>query len=488
MFGTGDLREHIVREGRLAIGRDANLEHEKSWQRRREAERSEGSQCSTFRFEPSRGENVTEAEPPIAMGASEQAAAIAEDAELAAREAETSQMVQAAARAAARRAAIRLQCCWRRCVSQRRRETLAEQLWWRQTGMSLQRRIAARGGAQAVIPWTGAVGWEEVGWRSQLERRGRLSRAAEARSLARWWLAEQRAVSVVDGTLAMEVAREAERRKRAAERLQRCWRKHAEAAAKAAREERERSAAARRRATRAGRKAKAKARATMEGARGTEAEEAERGGSMAASEAEGLRCQMRVLEQARDAAEALAAEAREAAARALEERAEMETAWASAAASLVEQACVPWAAELDRDSDVQCHAARELVEAEAQTVAAEMPVALTAGRMERMGAGTSVAPRRTGGRQVNKARIRRQAEAGGMDVMDWMRIREHQRQLAEAVGGGDAWPAILEQRLEAARSRWASLQEASFYGGDAVRGFLRTQHARGLTLSPEEAG
>ena len=96
------------------------------------------------------------------------------------------------------------------------------------------------------------------------------------------------------------------------------------------------------------------------------------------------------------------------------------------------------------------------------------------------------APRRTGGRQASKARLRRQAAAHGTDVLDWMRIREHQRQLAEAVGGGDAWPAILEQRLEVARSRWASLQEASCYGGDAVRSYMRS--TRGQALGYEEVG
>ena len=67
-------------------------------------------------------------------------------------------------------------------------------------------------------------------------------------------------------------------------------------------------------------------------------------------------------------------------------------------------------------------------------------------------------------------------------------MREHQRQLAEAVGGGDTWPAILEQRLEAARSRWASLQEASYDGGDAVRSYMRSTQIQALRFASEEAG
>jgi hypothetical protein len=572
VFGDRDLRAHILRERRIAIGRDANLAYEERWRRRREAA---GAASTSFPFELSRG--VSTAAPPFfrfpagalaassegvhqanaadetrgggvtgteltpataeaagqaaraaemsqmaqatARAAARQAAA-EEIAAVAARDAEASQMVQAAARAAARRAAVRVQCCWRRCVALRRREVLVDQRWWRQTGTALQRGIAARGVYRAVVARTGAVGWEEVSRRSQLERRGRLSRAAEARSLARWWLAEQRAVSVVDAALAAEVTREAACRRSAAERLQRIWRCHQRRerlrAAVAAREAREEQGRRRRRRKRAD----AKAEAVQEVARAAEMEQMAQSGARAAARRAAIRIQgfwrrcmaqrwravlaesrgiapasegdllsqIRALERAWCAAEASAAEAREAAVRALEERTEMEAAWASAAASLVEQACAPWAEEVDRYALQQGSAGREVAEAAAQTDEADGPLVEVPGRVELEGEGTRVAPKRTGGRQTSKARFRRQAAARGTDVMDWMRIREHQRQLAEAVGGGDAWPAILEQRLEAARSRWASLQEASCYGGDAVRCYMRATQVQALRFASEEAG
>jgi hypothetical protein len=142
--------------------------------------------------------------------------------EMAARVAEEDQMAQAVARAAARQAgAVRLQCFWRRCVPRRRRAVLAEQRWWQRAGALLERSMTSRGAFEAVVQWTGAIGWEEACWRTRLERRGRLSRAARARSEARWWLAEQRAATAVEAELAMEVSGEAARRMHAAERLQR---------------------------------------------------------------------------------------------------------------------------------------------------------------------------------------------------------------------------------------------------------------------------
>jgi hypothetical protein len=56
--------------------------------------------------------------------------------------------------------------------------------------------------------------------------------------------------------------------------------------------------------------------------------------------------------------------------------------------------------------------------------------------------------------------MRKQAAAAGTDVVDWMAIREAQRQLAVAVGGEEQWPAVLGQRLEAARARWIEQQKA----------------------------
>ena len=218
--------------------------------------------------------------------------------------------------------------------------------------------------------------------------------------------------------------------------------------------------------------------------------EGQEGGGCGATSEEALRRQILVLEQARVEAEAAAAQARESAARALEERAEMEAAWAGAAASLVEQACAPWAAHLDMGESRPDGAGLEArTDAEVQTEVEAGPVGVLGGNeVERAGAVARVASKRTGGRQACKARLRRQAAAHGTDVMDWMRVREHQRQLAEAVGGGDAWPAILEQRLEAARSRWASLQEASYDGGDAVRSYMRSTQIPALRFASEEAG
>jgi hypothetical protein len=285
----------------------------------------------------------------------------------------------------------------------------------------------------------------------------------------------------------MEVSGEAARRMHAAERLQRCWRRYqthtrrraesAEAAAKAVREEHEWLAEARKRADAVARKSKAarakgEARAKVDSC--AKAEEAKGAGTVAEAS---LWSRIMELEQARDTAEASEAEAREAAARALEERDEMEVGWAGAAAALVVQACAPWAAELDREGR-EGSTEREVTEVGAAVV--------VSGRTEKAGKATVVAPRRTGGRQASKARLRRQAADNGTDVMDWMRIREHQRQLAEVVGGGDAWPAILEQRLEAARSQWASLQDASCCGGDAVRSYMRSTQAQ-ARLTSEEA-
>ena len=41
-----------------------------------------------------------------------------------------------------------------------------------------------------------------------------------------------------------------------------------------------------------------------------------------------------------------------------------------------------------------------------------------------------------------------------MDVEHWMRVREQQRRLAAAVGGGDDWPQTLHERLEVAHEKW----------------------------------
>lgn len=65
---------------------------------------------------------------------------------------------------------------------------------------------------------------------------------------------------------------------------------------------------------------------------------------------------------------------------------------------------------------------------------------------------------RTGGRQVRKARVRAQAAAAGCSVVDWMQVREAQRQLMEAVGGGELAPQRLEERLGWARDQYAQQQ------------------------------
>jgi hypothetical protein len=133
-------------------------------------------------------------------------------------------------------------------------------------------------------------------------------------------------------------------------------------------------------------RAKGEARAKVDSC--AKAEEAKGAGTVAEAS---LWSRIMELEQARDTAEASEAEAREAAARALEERDEMEVGWAGAAAALVVQACAPWAAELDREGR-EGSTEREVTEVGAAVV--------VSGRTEKAGKATVVAPRRTGGRQA----------------------------------------------------------------------------------------
>ena len=82
---------------------------------------------------------------------------------------------------------------------------------------------------------------------------------------------------------------------------------------------------------------------------------------------------------------------------------------------------------------------------------------------------------RTGGRQLKKAQRRRQAAAAGVDVEHWMRVREHQRRLAVAVGGGDDW------QLEAAHECWAA--RGAYCGEEeSTQRFRQAAHATGVTI------
>ena len=88
----------------------------------------------------------------------------------------------------------------------------------------------------------------------------------------------------------------------------------------------------------------------------------------------------------------------------------------------------------------------------------------------------------TGGRQRRKAQLRRQAAAAGVDVVDWMAVREHQRRLAAAVGGGEQWPQILHERLEAARAQWRA-PKGTYYGEEeSVLRFQRAARDTGITI------
>ena len=65
----------------------------------------------------------------------------------------------------------------------------------------------------------------------------------------------------------------------------------------------------------------------------------------------------------------------------------------------------------------------------------------------------------TGGRQLRKARERRQAAATGVDVLRWTAGKErHRQEMVEAERGGKAWQAELEQRLDAAHEEWRQRQ------------------------------
>lgn len=121
-----------------------------------------------------------------------------------------------------------------------------------------------------------------------------------------------------------------------------------------------------------------------------------------------------------------------------------------------------WAEMERRESEVEARAARYC--------SVEQPDTEATGEV---GGGATVAsapngggPKaRTGGRQVAKARARKQAAEQGLDVQHWLGVREQrmeaERQLALAAGGGDEWRTVLEARLEPRREQWRQQQAAA---------------------------
>jgi hypothetical protein len=75
-----------------------------------------------------------------------------------------------------------------------------------------------------------------------------------------------------------------------------------------------------------------------------------------------------------------------------------------------------------------------------------------------------------------------------------MAVREHQRRLAEAVGGGEDWPRVLRERLETAHEQWRLHQKLeaaherwatspAFVGKEeSERRFQRAALATGITI------
>ena len=89
----------------------------------------------------------------------------------------------------------------------------------------------------------------------------------------------------------------------------------------------------------------------------------------------------------------------------------------------------------------------------------------------------------TGGRQLRKARERRQAAAAGIDVLRWTAGKErHRQEMVEAERGGKVWQAKLEQRLDAAHEEWRQrqqhVQQDSVYVGEAQASVRFWQAAR----------
>ena len=75
----------------------------------------------------------------------------------------------------------------------------------------------------------------------------------------------------------------------------------------------------------------------------------------------------------------------------------------------------------------------------------------------------------TGGRQLKKAQLRRQAAAAGVDVLSWTAGKQrHRQERAEAERGGRVWQAELEQRLDAAHEEWRQQQKHMQQDGEHV--------------------
>ena len=93
---------------------------------------------------------------------------------------------------------------------------------------------------------------------------------------------------------------------------------------------------------------------------------------------------------------------------------------------------------------------------------------------------------RGGGRQVEKARVRRQAAAAGMDVKSWQAERAwHRQQLAEVVGSDEDSLERVEHRLEMQRDEWLARQQAGAYVGEAEssRRFWHAARGSGIDIS-----
>ena len=93
---------------------------------------------------------------------------------------------------------------------------------------------------------------------------------------------------------------------------------------------------------------------------------------------------------------------------------------------------------------------------------------------------------RTGGRQVKKAQLRRQAATAGVDVLTWPATQNRQQhELADAVGSGEVWPRImawgrdeLERRLSCQHDSWTG---CAALDGRAIAVTMRQQLRSGLS-------
>ena len=165
----------------------------------------------------------------------------------AARQAEQLKGKQARGRGGTAAAAVTVQCAWRRRTAMRAVVVLRDQVWWQQEMVALGSLLEATPAFGALQHWRCTMEWGEAGWRGALGSAGALSRAAEARSWARVWLAELRTASVAEERLARRVARAAVGRRQAAMRVQAVWRgtavrRAAEQVVEDARDEEEREA------------------------------------------------------------------------------------------------------------------------------------------------------------------------------------------------------------------------------------------------------